>query len=93
MISTVAEINEAIAKLSPQEYYELMGEPHPFPDDERGKQMIADPALGSLTSSIGTLRKRSAKGPFARWNNFLKTNKRELRQPCDARILEAARSS
>ena len=38
-MSTVAEIKEAIAKLSPQEYFELMGELHPFPDDEWGKQM------------------------------------------------------
>ena len=38
-MSTVAEIKEAIAKLSPQEYCELMGELHPFPDDEWGKQM------------------------------------------------------
>ncbi|HEY5792474.1 MAG TPA: hypothetical protein VIS74_04195 [Chthoniobacterales bacterium] len=47
-MSTVAEIKEAIAKLSPQEYCELMAELHPFPDDEWDKQMKADFASGKM---------------------------------------------
>ena len=47
-MSTVAEIKEAIAKLSPREYCELMAELHPFPDDEWDKQMKADAAAGKL---------------------------------------------
>ena len=45
---SVAEIKEAIAKLSPQEYCELMAELHPFPDDEWDKQMKADAAAGKF---------------------------------------------
>jgi hypothetical protein len=33
-VTTVAEIKEAIARLSPREYCELMAELHPYPDDE-----------------------------------------------------------
>lgn len=48
-MSTVAEIKEAIAKLSPREYCELMAELHPRPpDDEWDKQMKADAASGKL---------------------------------------------
>jgi hypothetical protein len=47
IMSTVAEIKEAIAKLSPDEYCELMAELHPpLPDDEWDKQMKADAAAG-----------------------------------------------
>jgi len=46
---TVAEIKEAIAKLSPREYCELMAELRPrLPDDEWDKQMKADAASGKL---------------------------------------------
>jgi len=46
-MSTVAEIKEAIAKLSPQEYCELMAQLYPrLPDDEWDKQMKADAAAG-----------------------------------------------
>ena len=47
-MSTVAEIKEAIAKLSLREYCELMAELHPFPDDEWDKQMKADAAAGKF---------------------------------------------
>ena len=47
-MSTVAEIRQAIAKLSPREYCELMAELHPFPDDEWDKQMKADAAAGKF---------------------------------------------
>ncbi len=48
-MSTVAEIKEAIAKLSPQEYCELMAELYPrMPDDEWDKQMKADVAAGKF---------------------------------------------
>jgi hypothetical protein len=47
-MSTVAEIKEAIARLSPQEYCELMAELHPFPDDDWDRQMKADAAAGKL---------------------------------------------
>lgn len=45
---SVAEIKEAIAKLSPREYCELMTELHPFEDDEWDLQMKADAAAGKL---------------------------------------------
>lgn len=46
-MSTVAEIKEAIAKLSPEEYCELMAELlPPLPDDEWDKQMKTDAATG-----------------------------------------------
>ena len=48
-MSTVGEIKEAIAKLSPQEYCELMAELRPaLPDDDWDKQMKADAASGKL---------------------------------------------
>ena len=48
-MSTVSEIKEAIAKLSPQEYCELMAELRPGPaDDEWDKQMKADAAAGKF---------------------------------------------
>jgi hypothetical protein len=48
-MSTVAEIKEAIANLSPQEYCELMVELYPrLPDDEWDKQMKADATAGKF---------------------------------------------
>jgi hypothetical protein len=48
-MSTVSEIKEAIAKLSPREYCELMAELRaPLPDDEWDKQMKADAAAGKF---------------------------------------------
>lgn len=47
--STVAEIKEAIAQLSPQEYCELMAELlPPREDDEWDKQMKADFTSGKM---------------------------------------------
>ena len=45
---SLSEIKEDIAKLSPQEYCELMAELHPYPDDEWDKQMKADAAAGKF---------------------------------------------
>jgi hypothetical protein len=45
---SLAEIKEAIAKLSPQEYCELMAELHPYPDDEWDKQMKTDAEGGKF---------------------------------------------
>jgi hypothetical protein len=48
-MSTVAEIKEAIAKLSPEEYCELMAELRPpIPDDDWDRQMEADAAAGKF---------------------------------------------
>lgn len=47
-MSTIAEIKEAIARLSPREYCELMAELHSFPDDEWDRQMKADAAAGKF---------------------------------------------
>jgi hypothetical protein len=46
---SVAEIKEAIAKLSPEEYCELMAELRPaIEDDEWDEQMKVDAAAGKL---------------------------------------------
>jgi hypothetical protein len=47
-MSTVAEIKEAIAKLSPREYCELMAELLPRSDDDWDRQMMADAESGKL---------------------------------------------
>jgi hypothetical protein len=48
-VSTVAEIKEAIARLSPQEYCELMAALRPpLEDDEWDEQMKADAEAGRL---------------------------------------------
>ena len=47
-MSTVEEIKEAIAKLSPREYCELMAELHPWDDDEWDRQMKSDFAWGKM---------------------------------------------
>jgi len=47
-VSTVSEIKEAIARLSPQEYCELIAELFPHADDEWDKQMKADFASGKM---------------------------------------------
>ena len=46
-MSTVTEIKEAIDRLSPQEYCELMSVLHPFEDDDWDREMKADAAAGS----------------------------------------------
>jgi len=48
IMSTVAEIKEAIAHLSPEEYCELMADLQPFADDEWDLQMKADATSGKL---------------------------------------------
>ena len=47
-MSKVAEIKEAIAKLSPREYCELMAELFPHADDDWDRQMKADAEAGRL---------------------------------------------
>lgn len=47
-MSTVLEIKEAIAKLSPREYCELMAELHSSEDDEWDKQMKEDAVAGKF---------------------------------------------
>ncbi len=47
-VSTVAEIKEAIARLSPQEYCELVADLFPQADDEWDKQMKADFPSGKM---------------------------------------------
>lgn len=49
-MSTVAEIKEAIDRLSPQEYCELMSVLHPFDDDDWDRQMKADVAAGKFVA-------------------------------------------
>ena len=49
-MSTVAEIKEAIDRLSPQEYCELMSVLHPFDDDDWDRQMKADAAAGRFVA-------------------------------------------
>lgn len=47
-MSTVTEIKEAIANLSPQEYCELIGDLQLFADDEWDTQMKLDASSGKL---------------------------------------------
>jgi hypothetical protein len=47
-VSTVLEIKEAIDRLSPQEYCELMSVLHPFEDDDWDRQMKAGAAAGKF---------------------------------------------
>jgi len=47
-MSTVTEIKEAIANLSPQEYCELIGDLQLFADDEWDTQMKTDASSGKL---------------------------------------------
>lgn len=47
-MSTVTEIKEAIDRLTPQEYCELMSVLHPFEDDDWDSQMKADAAAGKF---------------------------------------------
>ena len=47
-MSTVAEIKEAISRLSPREYCELLAELLPRRDDEWDRQMKADAESGAL---------------------------------------------
>jgi hypothetical protein len=47
-MSTVAEIKEAIAKLSPRENCELLADLVPRSDDDWDRQMMADAESGKL---------------------------------------------
>jgi len=47
-MSTVVEIKEAIARLSAEEYAELMADLMDFPDDDWDRAMKADAAAGRL---------------------------------------------
>ena len=47
-MSTVVEIREAIARLSAEEYAELMADLMDFPDDEWDRAMKADAEAGRL---------------------------------------------
>ena len=47
-MSTVVEIKEAIARLSAEQYAELMTELMDFPDDDWDRAMKADAASGRL---------------------------------------------
>jgi hypothetical protein len=47
-VSTVVEIKEAIARLSAEEYAELMADLMDFPDDDWDRAMKADAAAGRL---------------------------------------------
>lgn len=49
-MSTVTEIKEAIDRLSPQEYCELMSVLHPFEDDDWDRQMKVDAAAGRFSA-------------------------------------------
>jgi hypothetical protein len=59
-MSTVAEIKEAIDRLSPQEYCELMSVLHPFEDDDWDRQMKADAAAGKFVAMIEKAERRGA---------------------------------
>lgn len=47
-MSTVTEIKEAIDRLAPQEYCELMSVLHPFEDDDWDRQMKVDATAGKF---------------------------------------------
>jgi hypothetical protein len=49
-MSTVVKIKEAIARLSAEEYEELMAELIDFSDDDSGRAMKTDAATGRLDS-------------------------------------------
>lgn len=49
-MSTVAEIKEAIDRMTPQEYCEVMSVLHSFEDDHWGHQMKADAAVGRFVA-------------------------------------------
>jgi hypothetical protein len=49
-MSTVTKIKEAIDRLAPQEYCELMSVRHPFEDDDGDRQMKADATAGKFAA-------------------------------------------
>ena len=61
-VTTIAEIKEAIARLSSVEYCELMAELHPSADDEWDKQMKADAEAGRLDFIDRNIEKAQREG-------------------------------
>ncbi len=61
---SVIEIKEAIAKLSPREFCELMAELHPSEDDAWDLQMKADAAAGKLDFIDKNIEKAGREGTF-----------------------------
>ncbi len=49
-MSTVTEIKEAIDRLTPREYCELMSALHPFEEDDWDRRMTADVAAGNFVA-------------------------------------------
>ena len=68
LVSTVAEIKEAIARLSPEEYCELMAALRPpLEDDEWDKQMKADVAAGKFDEMNRRSRAEHKAGQAEEW--------------------------
>ena len=61
-MSTVAEIKQAIEKLSPQERCELEALLHPWPDDEWDRQMRADAEPGGKLHEMMSASRKHAQG-------------------------------
>ena len=61
-MSTVAEIKQAIAKLSAEEYCELINELFPHADDDWDRQMKEDSKSGRLDFINRDVREAAAKG-------------------------------
>jgi hypothetical protein len=61
-MSKVADIKEAIGKLSPEEYCDLMAELFPHADDEWDRQMKADAEGGRLDFIDRSVEEAGAKG-------------------------------
>jgi len=59
-VSTVAEIKQAIEKLSPQERCELEALLHPWPDDEWDRQMRADAEPGGKLHEMMSASRKDA---------------------------------
>ena len=61
-MSTVTEIKKAIARLSPEEFCELMSELFPHADDEWDLQMKADAEAGRLDFIDRNIQEAVSKG-------------------------------
>jgi len=64
-MSTVTEIKEAIRRLSPEEYCELMAELFPHADDDWDVQMKRDAASGRLDFIDANVKEAAANGTAA----------------------------
>jgi hypothetical protein len=73
-MSTIAEIKEAIAKLSPEEYCELMGDLFPHADDDWDRQMKADAESGRLDFIGRNIRAAMADGTATPLDSGLEEN-------------------